>query len=299
MSSRWFLLASLALGLSAVNASAQQTHERKAGDLPGPIDSVDDLQDAGRMLFKLADENNDGQISQKEAADAGNLVAGGFFFRADQNGDGVLTADEVKQARDAFLSTKPWLRYAIQTAEAVKAREPKTDGTQPQISLNTLSAVFDTNNDKQLQASELRQAVQTTVQGLFATADTNRDGQLSASEVNAGVAGLGRQVAQAAFQQADTDNNGQISEAEFDKAIMEPAKVVFSIMDLNHDGQISQKEAQTARQVVMSKMRSLNMPEPANSPRNMINAALGTPAQPGGAAAPAPAPAPAAAPAQP
>ena len=43
------------------------------------------------MLFKLADTNNDGQISQKEATDAGNLLVGGFFFRADANGDGTLT----------------------------------------------------------------------------------------------------------------------------------------------------------------------------------------------------------------
>ena len=69
------------------------------------------------MLFKLADENNDGQISQKEAVDAGNLLVGGFFFRADKNGDGVLSPDEAKQAREAFLSTKPWVRYAVGTAK--------------------------------------------------------------------------------------------------------------------------------------------------------------------------------------
>ena len=50
--------------------------------LPGPIDSLGDLQDTGKMLFKLADTNNDNRISQKEAVDAGNLLAGGFFFRA-------------------------------------------------------------------------------------------------------------------------------------------------------------------------------------------------------------------------
>ena len=44
------------------------------------------------MLFKLADTNNDNLISQKEAVDAGNLLAGGFFFRADANGDGTVTA---------------------------------------------------------------------------------------------------------------------------------------------------------------------------------------------------------------
>jgi len=278
-----------AVGLSTAPAWSQQG-QHKAGDVPGPIDSLSDLQDTGRMLFKLADENNDGQISQKEATDAGNLLVGGFFFRADQNGDGVLSQDEAKQAREAFMSSKPWLRYVVDTAKTAKTDTAKSAQNRNMIA--GLAAAFDTNNDKQLQASELRSAVQTAVQGGFATADTNRDGQLSPAELNASIAGVSRQVAQASFQQADTDGNGQISQAEFEKAIIEPSRVAFKIMDLNHDGQISQEEAQTARQVIASKVRSLNLPEPSNSPRNAINSAIGNQTQP---AQPAPAP-PAAAP---
>jgi Ca2+-binding EF-hand superfamily protein len=227
----------------------------------------------------MADENNDGQISQKEAIDAANLVVGGFFFRADQNGDGVLSQEEAKQAADSFFATKPWLRYVVETAKTEK-KQQRGDTTDKQNVPGNLLAILDTNNDKQLQASELRQAVQTTVQGVFATADTNRDGQLSPAEVNAAIAGLGRQIAQAAFQKADTDNNGQISEAEFEKAILEPARVAFKVADLNHDGQLSQEEAQTLRQVIASKLRSLRVPEPSNSPRNTVNAAIGSQTQP-------------------
>jgi len=146
--------------------------------------------------------------------------------------------------------------------------------------LANLASTFDTNNDKNLQASELRQAVQTAVQGGFAAADTNRDGQLSNAEVNAAVIGIRRQVAMAAFQQADTDNDGQISQDEFVKAIEEPARVAFAVMDLNHDGKISQQEAQTARQVVVSKLRQGYVPEAPNSPRNQINSAIGNARQP-------------------
>src|SRR4051812_39221242 len=99
----------LALALTAPAARAQA--ERKAGDLPGPIDSLQDLQDTGRMVFKMADTNNDGQISQQEAVEAANGVVGGFFFRADRDGNGVLTAEEAQAAREAFLASKPWLRY--------------------------------------------------------------------------------------------------------------------------------------------------------------------------------------------
>jgi Ca2+-binding EF-hand superfamily protein len=272
--------------MSAAPARAQQP-ERKPGDLPGPIDSLSDLRDTGRMIFKIADENGDNQISQKEAIDAANLLVGGFFFRADQNGDGVLSQEEVKQAREAFLSTKPWLRYVIETAKTTP-RESGQPG-QPATNQNpmaVLGTMLDTNNDKQLQASEVRQAVQTAVQGLFATADTNRDGQLSESEVNAALAGMARTAAQTAFQQADTDHNGQISQAEFEKAIVEPARVAFRILDLNHDGQISEQEAQTARQVITSKIRALKLTEPSNSPRNAANSAIGSPTQPAAATIP-------------
>jgi Ca2+-binding EF-hand superfamily protein len=279
----------LALGLMAPAARAQA--ERKAGDIPGPIDSLQDVQDTGRMVFKMADTNNDGQISQQEAVEAANGVVGGFFFRADKDGNGTLTKDEARAARESFLASKPWLRYAVETAKATRAREGQANAdTQAQNPLRGLATAFDTNNDKQLSATEVRQAVQTGVQTVFATADTNRDGQLSPAEVNAGIAGFGRQLAQASFQQADKDNDGQISEQEFIQAIEQPAKVAFNIADLNHDGKISQQEAQTARQVLMSKIRSLNLPEPANSPRHRLNSALGS------QTAPAPAPATPAAP---
>jgi len=275
-----FGVGALSFGLTVLPAFADEKVERKGGDIPGPIDSLEDLQDTGRMVFKMADENNDGQISQKEAVDAGNLLVGGFFFRADKNGDGALSPEEAKEAREAFLSTKPWVRYALGTAKTQLQKDGVTNQPKNQNVMASLASTFDTNNDKQLQSSELRQAVQTAVQGGFAAADTNRDGQLSPAEVNAAIAGARRQVAQAAFQQADTDHDGQISQAEFEKAIQEPARVAFAVMDLNHDGKISQQEAQTAQQLVASKLRQGYIAEPSNSPRNRLNSAIGNATQP-------------------
>src|SRR5205823_5984920 len=103
-----------------------------------------------------------------------------------------------------------------------------------------------------------------------AVADTNRDGQVSPSEVNAAVEGGIRALAQLGFQQADIDNNGALSRAEFDKAIAEPANLAFQILDLNHDGQISQQEAQQTQRTVLSQIRMFQLPEPANSPTNVI-----------------------------
>jgi len=261
----------LAFGLVVAQGAVRA--QQVQSDLPGPIDSLQDLEDTGKMLFKLADANNDGQVSQKEATDAGNGLVGGFFFRADANGDGVVSREELQAARQDVLNQKPMLRMFIQQMRAGRnapgAPPANAANTAPNAARGALSLI-DSNNDGNVQATEVRQMVQTSVQGLYAAADTNRDGQLSPAEVNAAIVGAAKAAAQAAFQKADADGNGQLSEAEFDKAITEPAHVVFAAMDLNHDGQLSQQEAQAARRLVMSQIRRMNVPEAPNSVSNLI-----------------------------
>ena len=287
------LLGTLVVGLSTLNTGV------RAGDLPGPIHSLQDAQDSGRILYKLADTNNDGQISQKEATDAGNLIVGGFFFRADANGDGVLSQEEAKQARESLYVQQPMLRYFIQKAETMKPAGNNAT-TDPAKAIGSL---LDINNDKQLQATEVRQAVQTAVQTLYATADTNRDGQMSPTEVNAAIEGLAVALAKAEMQMADKDGNGQISQQEFEQAAIEPARYVFKLLDTNNDGQISAEESKSAEQFIVAQIRALYVPEPANSVRRMIQSgnrpdqiapipafstpARGVQAQPGQPAAPA------------
>jgi len=278
-----------------------------AKDIPGPIDSVEDLQDTGKMVFKMADTNNDGQISQKEATDAGNLLVGGFFFRADANGDGVVSKEEGDQARQALLRQKPLLRVVLERATQQRgSTQPGQRNPQADNAMQGIMTLVDTNNDGQIQATELRQVVQTGVQGLYAGADTNRDGQLNPTELNAAVAGAVQMAAQASFQASDKDNNGSLSREEFDQAIIEPAHAAFRVIDANGDGQISQQEAQSAQRTVAKQLRMLNVPEPANSLSNRIenakegatSPALGSPSRtqptrrPAAPATPAPAQAP-------
>jgi len=243
-----------------------------AADVPGPIDSLQDLQDTGKMIFKLADTNNDGQISQKEAIDAGNLAVGGFFFRADANGDGVLSRDEARLARDQFLAQNPLLRVVLSKNPNIQAAANGNPpaGTPAAAAGQAFGNLLDANNDGQLQATEVRNMVQTTVTALFATADTDRSGGLSPTEVNAAMIGMAKAAAQTAFQAADLDRNGAISQAEFDRAIIEPAHAVFRTIDANNDGQITPDEAQSAQRVIAGQIRMFQVPEPANSASNLI-----------------------------
>ena len=107
----------------------------------------------------------------------------------------------------------------------------------------------------------------------YAAADTNRDGQLSPAELNAAVIGMANAAAQAAFQAADADHNGALSQAEFDKAIQGPANTLFRIVDANGDGQITPQEAQAAQNVLMSQIKMLQVPEPGNSAKSLIEGA--------------------------
>jgi hypothetical protein len=195
MSKPWIRgMASAGLGLLTLAgaADAQQTAApaRPAGgnapaaavDLPGPIDSPQDLQDTGKFVFKMADINNDNQISQQEATDLLNTMVGGFFFRADANGDGSVTREEAQQTRDAFLQQKPILRvFAREWKRLNQAQPGQPNPAQNTSPLQGLADLLDGNNDKKLEASEVRQAVKTAVEGLYSAADTNRDGQMSPS----------------------------------------------------------------------------------------------------------------------
>jgi len=269
-----FGISVLALGLMAlpVIGRAQEHRAEDLDSVPSPMEALRNLQNTGRMIFMMADVNHDGQISQKEATDVNNLLVGGIFFQADADGNGTVTRDEARAVRESYLNQNPWMRYVVQTL----ASQKKNQGQQNQQNSNQgnpiqgLVSLLDANNDKQIQGQELRQMVQTVTQSFFAAADTNRDGQMSPSEVNAAVAGGVRAIAQASFQQADDDRNGQLSRAEYDKAIVEPANVAFQILDLNHDGQLSQQELQQLERGVVRQLRMIRMPEPANSPTNLI-----------------------------
>jgi len=257
----------LSLGMMAVPGLAG-AQEHRGEDLPNPMQLIRLVQTVGKTVFMAADVNHDDQISQKEAVDAANTMVGGYFFQADRDGNGVVTQEEAKAVSDNFFNQNPWLRYAWQSIQS--QQKNARNNTNQANAIQGFETLIDSNGDKQIQATELRQMVQTVTQSVFAAADTNRDGQMNPSEINAAIAGGVQAMAQLSFQQADTDNNGSLSRAEYDKAIVEPANVVFQIVDRDKNGEITQQEAQQAQRVVISQVRMFDVPEPPNSLTNLI-----------------------------
>jgi len=276
------IVGALILGIAGLASGRAVAQQRPAGDIPGPIDNVRDLQDSLKILFKMADTNNDGQISQKEATDVGNLLVGGFFFRADQNGDGVLEPQEARAAREQLFQQQPLLRYVFQKAKPHAGEVAAATGNNPvaqNIANNPAQAIgnlLDTNHDRKIEASELRQAVGQGVTMLFQVADANQDGQLSPAELNRAVGEAARMATQVAFQTADQDRNGAISMEEFDKALTGPAHAAFRVLDANNDNQLSLEELQRAQQVIGDQIRRLQMPDAPNAPLHQIQRGAAT-----------------------
>ena len=96
-------------------------------------------------------------------------------------------------------------------------------------------------------------------------------GSSTRPRLNQAVIDMGRTAVQTAFNVADTDKNGAVSQAEFDKAIMNPAHVLFKIFDANDDGQISPDEMRSGMQILMRELRSMRVPEAPNSLSHQIH----------------------------
>ncbi len=275
----------VALGLASLASAACYAADKDA--IPGPIDSVSDLQDTAKLVFKLADTNNDGQLSKQEAIDAGNLMVGGFFFRADTNGDGVLTQEEARQARDTIFAQQPLLKFVVMRATPPNAQPNAPQGVQPVTTgtandpravaqslaadpMQTITNLLDTNRDQKIEATELRQAVQMGVSTLFLLSDSNQDGQLSPYELNNAVRQVAMSAVTSGFQAADADRNNMLSMDEYDKALIEPAHAVFRVLDANGDNQLTMEELQRAERIIQDQIRRLNVPEQPNSLSNQL-----------------------------
>lgn len=259
-----------------------ETARMAAGDLPGPIDSLRDMRDTARLAFMIADANGDHLVSQQEAIDAGNTLVGGFFFAADANGDGTLSQDEASKARERVMQQHPVLKYVLRRASqsepiATAANENNNNNqnaNQKNDLIRQIGSLLDGNSDKKLQANEIRDAVQVSVQTLYSTADKDGDSKMSPAEINAAFYGALREVPKLAFQAIDQNGDGNVNKDEMTQALVPPSHVVFDVLDQNRDGQLTQNELESAGEVVVRELENLKFPEPRNSPANVISSSI-------------------------
>ncbi|MBS1856028.1 MAG: hypothetical protein JST11_11730 [Acidobacteria bacterium] len=183
--------------------------------------------------FQALDADRDGVISAAELANAPAALKS-----LDKNGDGKLTADEVR----------PQMGERGGREGGRGGREGGPGDSQPPSAddmVQTLMA-FDKNGDGKLTRDELPERMQ----GLFDRADTDKDGVLTPEEIRksaqaaAAPAGRGGRGEGPGFMRMDpllaaldTDANGEISAAEIAAAATSLKK-----LDKNGDGQLTEDE---------------------------------------------------------
>jgi Ca2+-binding EF-hand superfamily protein len=218
---------------STVAATDSQGHTVPAGvaitDL-GRLRMAPELRKSVSRAMSIADSNGDRKISREEATSALNFVVGGFFFRADADGDGKITVQERRQARADFAKHHPELE-SLMVAFAKSAP------------VETLANSLDANIDQTIDLKQTRSTIRGAVDGIFDAVDKNSDDIITVDEAdrgfNVGAAALGR----AAFAKADADNDGNMTLKEFQSSLEGPLKRAFETADANDDGTLTGDEA--------------------------------------------------------
>ncbi len=137
------------LGLAALLAGAAV-----AGDSPRSDAPHDTMH---------ADKDGDGRVSRAEATTAGAERSGEWFDKLDQNKDGYVTQDELKQARE----TRHEMRGEMKEKMEQRFKEA------------------DANSDGQLSLDEVQSKMPRLAER-FSTLDVDKNGLLSKEEIRNG-----------------------------------------------------------------------------------------------------------------
>ncbi|MGD9368263.1 MAG: EF-hand domain-containing protein [Desulfobacteraceae bacterium] len=161
--------------------------------------------------------------SQESEPGAGGSA---FIQRFDQNGDGLVSADEFPGNQEQFQRLDLDGDGYLDTAEAPKG--PPRGPVDPQEIL----AEFDADDDGYLSALEFPGP-----EAHFEDLDTDGDGFLDQEELLAGRPGPPEG---GGFERDDADQDGRVSQSEFSGP-----QDLFQRMDRDGDGYITQDEARS------------------------------------------------------
>jgi Ca2+-binding EF-hand superfamily protein len=194
------------------------------GLVTAPVYAEKDPQAKVGKLMQKFDTNQDGQITQEEAA----AVRTEFFTGADTNKDGALNLDEYKIAKEKkqekrfneyFVKMDVDKNGSLSLEEFLNARKDRMKNiTDPESELKNRFTKMDVDNNAALTAQELMEGKKKGIctSGKEDKYDDNPE---------------------KSFAQKDADGNGSVSKAEFDAG-----DKMFGKFDGNKDGIITKDE---------------------------------------------------------
>jgi hypothetical protein len=202
----------------------------------GTCKPSDEVGTFATKIVELADSDANGQVSRTEAESAVNFVLGGFFFRADGNGDGKVTPEEGREARMQLGERHPAVAALLNQAREAAGATP----------FQLIGELANVNYDRTLSMEEARGAARSGIDGVFRVADTNKDDTITRAEVmDASVRGA-RALGSRAFAAADANHDQHLDASEFEGVIDGSVKTIFTMADANKDGRLSEAEAASA-----------------------------------------------------
>src|SRR5690606_17121076 len=150
--------------------------------------------------------------SKAEAQSMVNFMLGGFFFRADENGDGKVTAEEAREARIEFARQNPAVAALLQQARAVR----QTTGDRPFV---RIAEMMDLDYKQPLSAAEVRSAGRSALDDLYQLVDKNEDGSITLEEARAASLAGARAVGHQAFAAVDSNKDGSVELTELEQSV--------------------------------------------------------------------------------
>jgi Ca2+-binding EF-hand superfamily protein len=195
-----------------------------------------EVEQTASRLVEMADANGDGKVSKDEAHAMTSFLVGGFFFRADADGNGTVTPEEGRQARVDFMSQHPSIASLFRTVRSTTGQSP----------FATVARLVDVEYGQPLAIAEAREAARSAVNDLYSVVDTSKDGVITVAEARTAAWEGARSLGHAAFQTADADRSGGLTQPELRAALQASADVAFNMSDTNKDGQLSEDEAAAA-----------------------------------------------------
>ena len=196
------------------------------------------------MLMMAIDTDHDGSLSPEEIAAAPKSI-----LTLDKNGDGSITADELRPQQMARPGGDGPRREGGDGPRREGGPggegERREGGASPADELLQTLMAFDKNGDGKLTKDEVPERMQ----GIFARGDKNNDGILTQDEIKAMVQIQNTQASNrqnappdVLFRAIDTDHDGVLSPEE-----IKNAAAALKTLDKNGDGRITEDELRPQR----------------------------------------------------
>ncbi len=193
---------------------------------------------------QLADADGNRQISKKEAQSFTNFVIGGAFFRADDNGDGVVSPEEGRTLRSEFLEQYSALAMLLNQARSAVGESP----------FKAIADMVNLEYGKPLRAEDARAAARGVLDDLFEVADGDENGTITLAEARDASWRAAQALGQQLFKSVDANGDARLELAEFQKAVGSTTALAFKAGDINDNGSLTEQEAAIALSGVISRL---------------------------------------------